>query len=187
MIIYKITNLVNGKVYIGQTVQKNPKARWYDHCAKARRGINQPLFNAINKYGVDKFSWEVIDSADSLEALNDLEEQYVEKYNSINEGYNIRDAGGNKLHNELSIEKMQAAQTAAHARRRAEGRDGGWTRIDGGSMLGKKHPAKGTKRPGVMTAEVKENLRQIKLAATYCRGKSWKIINGKRVWLAKEI
>jgi group I intron endonuclease len=158
MIIYKITNLVNGKVYIGQTVQKNPKARWYDHCAKARRGINQPLFNAINKYGVDKFSWEVIDSANSLEALNKLEQQYVEKYNSINEGYNIREAGGNKLHNELSIEKMRAAQVAAHARRRAEGRDGGWTRIDGGAMLGKKHPRKGTAGMWHQTEEVKARI-----------------------------
>jgi group I intron endonuclease len=181
MLIYKITNLVNGKVYIGQTVQKNPKMRWYDHCAKARRGVNQPLPNAINKYGVDKFSWEIIDTATSLEALNELEKQYVEKYNAINEGYNIREAGNNKLHNAGSIEKMQAAQRKRHQEKPA----GGWTRIDGGPMKGKPHPAKGTKRPNTMTTEVKEHLRQIKLEATYCRGKSWTVVNGKRVWVEK--
>jgi group I intron endonuclease len=185
MIIYKITNLVNGKVYIGQTVQKNPKARWYDHCAKARKGINKPLPNAINKYGVDKFSWEVIDSTTGLEALNKLEKHYVEKYNSINEGYNIREAGNNKLHNSTSIEKMQVSQTAAHARRRAEGRDGGWTRIDGGAMLGKKHPRKGTSGLWAMPDTGKDKITQSKLDATYCRGKSWTVINGKRVWVDK--
>ena len=139
MIIYKITNIINGKIYIGQTVQKNPKMRWYDHQAKARHGVNQPLFNAIRKYSVDNFTWEVVDQADSLEALNKLEEQYVEQYDSMNSGYNLRKAGGNKLHNATSIEKMKESQKKAHARRRKEGRDGGWKRIDGGPMKNKTH------------------------------------------------
>ena len=138
-IIYKITNSINGKVYIGQTVQKNPKMRWYDHQAKARCGVNQPLFNAIRKYGVENFTWEVVDQADSLEALNKLEEQYVEQYDSMNSGYNVRKAGGNKLHNVTSIEKMKESQKKVHSRRRKEGRDGGWKRIDGGPMKGKTH------------------------------------------------
>ena len=118
MVIYKITNILNNKSYIGQTIQSNPKMRWYDHQAKSRCGLNQPLFNAIRKYGVDSFTWEVIDRANSLEELNKLEEQYVKQYNSIDEGYNIRKAGGNKLHNTASIEKMREAQRNAHARRR---------------------------------------------------------------------
>jgi group I intron endonuclease len=140
VIIYKITNSINGKVYIGQTIQKNPKMRWYDHQAKARCGVNQPLFNAIRKYSVDSFTWEVIDQANSLEELNKLEEQYVKQYNSIDEGYNIREAGGNKLHNTASIEKMREAQRNAHARRReANGgvekmnrvlKTAGWTNSD---------------------------------------------------------
>ena len=139
MIIYKITNIVNGKTYIGQTVQQNPKMRWYDHCAKARKGVNHPLFNAINKYGVENFIWEVVDRATTINQLNLLEEQYVAKYDTINHGYNIRAAGGNKLHNASSIEKMRQKQRDAHARRRAKGCEGGWKRIDGGPMLGKKH------------------------------------------------
>jgi group I intron endonuclease len=119
MIIYKITNIVNGKIYIGQTVQQNPKMRWYDHQAKARNGINQPLFNAIRKYTVENFTWEVIDRADSLESLNKLEQHYVAQFDSINTGYNLRKAGGNKLHNTASIEKMRESQKDAHARRKA--------------------------------------------------------------------
>ena len=118
MIIYKITNIVNGKTYIGQTVQQNPKMRWYDHCARAKKGVNHPLCNAINKYGIENFIWEVVDSADTINQLNMLEEQYVAKYDTIKHGYNIRAAGGNKLHNATSIEKMRQKQRDAHARRR---------------------------------------------------------------------
>ena len=46
MHIYKITNRINGKVYIGQTVQKNPKMRWYDHCAAARNNEQQHLYQS---------------------------------------------------------------------------------------------------------------------------------------------
>ena len=144
------------------------------------------MFNAINKYGVENFLWEVIDQASDVDSLNKLEEYYVEKYNSINEGYNIRKAGNNKLHNAQSKEKMRLAQRVAHARRRAEGRDGGWKRIDGGPMKGKKHPRKGTKGLWKMSDIGKENVRQAKLKATYCRGRTWKMIDGKRVWMDKE-
>lgn len=143
MIVYKIENLVNGKVYIGQTIQKNPKARWYEHTSRVKNGSRHPLYDSIRKYGLDNFSWEVIDKAESLESLNALEQHYVEKYNSINNGYNIREAGNNKTHNQKSILKMKQAQIDAHAKRRAEGREGGWTRVDGGCMKGKVHPKKG--------------------------------------------
>jgi len=185
MNIYKITNRINGKVYIGQTIQKNPKMRWYGHLGDARAGTTGHLYESIRKYGPEQFDWEVIDSATTLGELNTLEVKWIEHYKASGEIYNHRKGGDNSLHSDESIQRMRIAQKAAHARRRAEGRDT-WKRRDGGAMLGKAHPAKGTKRPGTMTEEVKENMRQIKLAATYCRGKSWKVINGKRVWLAKE-
>ena len=63
MHIYCITNLINGKIYIGQTVQQNSKMRWYAHLADARRGKKSYLLDSIRKYGKDSFAWEVIDSA----------------------------------------------------------------------------------------------------------------------------
>lgn len=154
MNIYKITNIVNNKIYIGQTVQKNPKMRWYDHCARTRNGQINHLYNSMRLYGIDKFVWEVIDSADSIEELNLKEQLWLEEYKKTAEVYNIREAGGNKLHNTNSIEKMRESQRRAHARRRAEGRDGGWKRIDGGPMKGKSHPKKG-KECKKWTAEMK--------------------------------
>lgn len=154
MYIYRIINTINNKVYVGQTVQKNPKMRWYQHCSDAKGGKDSHLCNSIRKYGIDTFVWEVIDNADSLDELNAKEEQWLSYYRQSVECYNLREAGGNKLHNSKSKEKMQESQRRAHARRRAEGRDGGRKRIDGGPMLGKIHPKKG-KESTKWTSEMK--------------------------------
>jgi group I intron endonuclease len=161
MYIYKITNLVNQKVYIGQTVQKNPKMRWYAHLADARRGKKSYLYDSIRKYSKESFVWEVIDCAASIDELNDKEEHWLNYYKE--QGiivYNNRNAGNNKLHSDKSILKMQESQRQAHARRRAEGRDGGWKRIDGGPMKGKSHPKKG-KPSTKWSAEAKERYKII--------------------------
>jgi len=143
MKIYKITNLVNNKIYIGQTIQKNPKMRWYGHLADARGGRKSHLYDSIRKYGVESFLWEIIDNCSSLEELNNREQYWLNYYKTLTEVYNCREAGNNKTHSAESIEKMRNAQRLAHKRRRDNGIDGGWTRIDGGAMKGKVHPKKG--------------------------------------------
>jgi group I intron endonuclease len=143
MVIYKITNLINNKVYVGQTIQKNPKMRWYAHLADARNGKKTHLYDSIRKYGISAFLWEIIDTGTSLGDLNAKEEYWLEHFRSLTEVYNLRKAGDNKLHSAKSIIKMSESQKAAHARRRFLGIEGGWKRKDGGPMKGKVHPKKG--------------------------------------------
>ena len=89
--VYKITNLVNGKIYIGQSIdvenRLNEHKRNYKH--------NQHLTNAINKYGVDKFTFELLIATD-IKYLNRLEKLFIRKYDTMNpdKGYN-KDSGGN--------------------------------------------------------------------------------------------
>ena len=182
MYIYKITNTVNNKVYIGQTVHKNPKMRWYDHCAKTRHGKNNHLYNSMRLYGIDNFTWEVIDFAENIDALNDKEEHWLNEYRKTTEVYNIREAGGNKTHSAESIERMKAAQKMRHATTKV----GGWTRRDGGAMKGKNHPRKGVSGMWNMPQEAKKKLSQIQLERSGTRGKTWKLIDGKRVYMDKE-
>ena len=149
MHIYKITNTANNKVYIGQTVQANPKMRWYAHLAYARRGKKSYLYDSIRKYGKEAFVWEIIDRAESVNELNAKEEHWLNHYR--NQGitvYNNREAGGNKTHSPESIEKMKAAQKLRHATTDV----GGWRRRDGGAMKGKKH-----------NSETKEKMSQARL------------------------
>lgn len=118
MYIYKFTHIETGRCYIGQTIQ-DPNRRRLEHIADSRHTPREYHFhNALRKYGIDAFTFEVIDTASTLEELNLLEDKYVNEFDSINNGFNIRQAGGNKLHSEESKERMKEAQRAAHARRR---------------------------------------------------------------------
>jgi group I intron endonuclease len=134
MLIYKITNLIHGRVYIGQTVQSNPKMRWYSHWDYVRKGRKSYLYDSMRKHGTNNFSWEVIDRASSVDELNKLEAKWLDHYRSIGEVYNNREAGDNKLHSAESIEKMRQV----HKLRHATNVIGGWKRRDGGPMKGKK-------------------------------------------------
>lgn len=70
-IIYKITNLVNNKVYIGQTKQ-TLKRRYAHHLSSARHRDNY-LYRAMRKYKVENFKIEQIDTAETLEQLDTKE------------------------------------------------------------------------------------------------------------------
>ncbi|TFF91691.1 MAG: GIY-YIG nuclease family protein [Promethearchaeota archaeon] len=96
-IIYKITNLINLKVYIGQTKQ-TLKRRWIQHKSCARTGELAPLYNSMRYQGIDKFEIEIIDKV-PFNLLDKKEIEYIKLYKSnIQEhgnrfGYN-QDAGG---------------------------------------------------------------------------------------------
>ena len=74
MDIYKITNLVNNKIYIGKT-KNDYLSRYKGHIklAKSNKESSQPITLAIRKYGEDNFKVECIDTASSIEELNDKE------------------------------------------------------------------------------------------------------------------
>src|ERR1035437_10244585 len=104
MIIYKITNLINGKIYIGQTIGELNK-RWSAHCRDNR--YNSILTNAIQKYGKENFIVEEIDGANSISELNYLEQHYIYMYNSLKpDGYNLHTGGNNHIASEETRSKM---------------------------------------------------------------------------------
>lgn len=106
--IYKITNTINGKSYIGQTIQ-NVKERFYQHCAtKCSKVVsNMSIHRAIKKYGKSNFTVEVIEEIDSTN-LNDRERYWIKYYNSYNNGYNSTKGGqdGCKPFKDLDVESI---------------------------------------------------------------------------------
>lgn len=93
-IIYLITNTVNGKIYIGQTIHRLT-LRWRKHKTSAASGSDLALHRAIRKYGANNFSVEVI--AESFEPFLDaLEEFCIRLYcsRSTQYGYNMTPGGG---------------------------------------------------------------------------------------------
>lgn len=92
--IYKITNKINGKVYIGQTI-RSLKKRWKEHCSLNHIGCTA-ISNAINKYGKGSFYVEQIDSATNIDSLNKKERDCIISLNTIApNGYNLREGGEN--------------------------------------------------------------------------------------------
>jgi|ADurb_Leu_03_Slu_FD_contig_31_523001_length_2546_multi_4_in_0_out_0_2 group I intron endonuclease len=84
MIIYKTTNLINGKIYIGQDSHNNKKYI----------GSGIYLLNAIKKYGKENFIKEILCECFSKEELDEREKYYIKFYNSkIPSGYNISNGG----------------------------------------------------------------------------------------------
>ncbi len=91
MIIYKLTNKVNNKVYIGQT-RSSMKKRFSQHCETRNKTA---IGLAIKKYGVDNFEYSVLyENIETLEELNKKEIECINLYNSISpNGYNIESGG----------------------------------------------------------------------------------------------
>ena len=112
MIVYKITNTVNGKCYIGITA-KPLQVRWMAHLTQMRQGNKRTLYNALRKYGFKNFAIEQMDCASTVEELSLLEKQYITKFNSFGSGgYNMCAGGIGPLglvHSEETRNKIKAA------------------------------------------------------------------------------
>ena len=92
--IYKITNTVNGKAYIGQTIHDAVKDRISRHL-NGQSGGNQLVKHAIKKYDKDAFTYEILHDGIIPEFLDTLEIEAIAKYNTIApNGYNLVAGGG---------------------------------------------------------------------------------------------
>lgn len=89
--IYKITNTINGKSYIGQT-QLSIEHRWIQHKSSAKCNSMHPIHRAIRKYGVNSFIIEEIIKC-PIDDLNQMEEYYISKYDTFYNGYNATSGG----------------------------------------------------------------------------------------------
>ena len=101
MLIYKITNKINNKCYIGQTI-KTAEERWKEHQTHAFRthenDVNKTLYKAIRKYGLENFTFEVLqDNIETYEQLDKAEIYWIDFYNSFVKGYN-ETFGGQRYH-----------------------------------------------------------------------------------------
>jgi len=83
MIIYKTTNLINGKFYIGKDAKNN----------KSYLGSGKLLKHAIQKYGKENFKKEILEYCIDFKHLDEREIYWIHKYNAIEDGYNLTEGG----------------------------------------------------------------------------------------------
>lgn len=105
--IYKITNKINGKIYVGQS--GNIKLRWKNH--KNHKKTKNLICLAFNKYGIENFEFKVIEEC-SIEKLNEREIYWIKYYDSFNfeKGYNMTPGGNSNGMSEKTKKKISEAQ-----------------------------------------------------------------------------
>lgn len=88
--IYKITNKINNQCYIGQSVKIEDRFKKHQTIAfnPNERAYDYPLYRAIRKYGLENFSFDIIEEC-LVSQLNEKEKYWVSYYNSFFNGYNL--------------------------------------------------------------------------------------------------
>lgn len=100
--IYKITNLINNKIYIGQS--KQIEVRWQQHKTSNK---HYAIYNAFKKYGIDNFKFEIIEECPE-DILNEREKYWIKFYNSLSpNGYNMTLGGDSCGHEQLEKSVQQ--------------------------------------------------------------------------------
>ena len=93
MLIYKVTNQINQKSYVGKT-ELSLSRRKSNHLSDAKRGCEFAFHRALRKYGEENFVWEVIEKDIDKSLLDDKERHYIALYESFGpKGYNMSEGG----------------------------------------------------------------------------------------------
>lgn len=109
--MYVAMNKLNRKRYVGKTEQGLQKRKG-EHVSSAKKGSNLYFHNAIRKYGVEGFTWEVIYRATTEAELNQMEKNFIRMFKSTGKefGYNLTHGGEGGIPNETTRAKLSAAQ-----------------------------------------------------------------------------
>ncbi len=156
--IYKITNIINNKCYVGSAV--NLKKRWSDHRCSLNKNIhkNSHLQNSYNKYNKENFIFEIIEIVENKELLIEREQYYL---NILKPEYNICQVAGNCL----GIKR--SAKVCLNISKRMKGK-----------LSGDKHPLTH------FTWEIVNEIRSIYKNDNYSYNELAKIYNVKKATIA---
>ena len=93
--IYKITNNLDGRVYIGQVMNKSSQKRFKRHCGDRNGRLHSHIDRALEKYGAENFTLQVLDTAETKEELDEKERIWIDLLDATNplRGYNLTKGG----------------------------------------------------------------------------------------------
>lgn len=144
MIIYKTTNLINNKFYIGKDKNNNP----------LYLGSGKILKSAIRKYGIENFKKEILEICNSIKEMNEREIFWIIELSAIEKGYNIATGGdgGNTIENhpnKLEISKKHSEwmleNNPTRGRKKSEEEINNWKKSYGDKYKGENSPNYGSK------------------------------------------
>ncbi len=126
MIIYKIWNRINNKIYVGLTTRLLIE-RWKEHIKQSKGKHLSIIGRAIKKYGVENFYIEKIEECSTIEELIIREEYWIKKLDSINNGYNILPGGPETINTKtfnIWVESLDEESKQAFFHNRSKVRQG---------------------------------------------------------------
>lgn len=113
MLVYLITNRVNDKQYVGQTV-RTLKQRWSSHIYASRHNAKYAISKAIRKYGKKSFTIKVLRVCKSRKELNQLETLLIKKFDTISPRDNLTTGGESPVPTEETKKKQSDAKLGMH-------------------------------------------------------------------------
>lgn len=212
--LYRLTNQVNGKIYIGQS--SDISKRWSDHKAAVKHNRpTQIIHHALLKYGIDKFDWDVIATCQTWDDANELETILVSQYEShisTGKGYNSTRGGYNAPKTEEWKQKISNVLMGHEVSKETRDKI---SKVQIGKVLSNetKNKISAFNKGKKVSEETREKLSKINLGNKNClgkknglghfhteeakkkigdasrgkttkyKGKTWKVIDGKRVWI----
>jgi group I intron endonuclease len=116
-VIYTLTNVATGKIYVGKTMI-GAKERRKQHVAEMRAGGNTYLYRSMRKYGEENFVMDVVDFSLLEEELNDKEIAWIAKLDTTNDkkGYNCTIGGQGRIHTASSRARMKGRKCSPETR-----------------------------------------------------------------------
>lgn len=125
--IYKIENLVNGKIYIGQSVNIEERLKEHKRIAfrENRPTYNYPLYKDMREFGIENFSFEMLMEC-KKEELNFFEKQQISQYNSFCNGYNQTPGGDSVACGDLSNRHILSTEDVINIRNRYNNKEPRW-------------------------------------------------------------
>lgn len=144
-VVYLITNTKNSKVYVGVTVQKL-NYRFNQHIKSARDNSGYKLHKAMKRIGIEKFSIKIIAKTKSRSKLQKLEHKFIDKYDSINTGYNEA-YGGGWFGNGLGTQIAISGKTYSSIKQAAKDLDIGYTTLQARLNRYNKNPTEELRDP----------------------------------------
>lgn len=112
--IYKITNMINNHVYIGQAENIDKRIQKHINALVSNSHVNKHLQNAWNKYGANKFTFSIIEECE-LENLTEREQYWIDYYGGIDSinTYNVREASNSGTFN-LETRNLISEKLSGH-------------------------------------------------------------------------
>ena len=135
--VYKCTNTINGKVYIG--IDSNWPTRRYAHKSNSKLGSKFHFHSAIRKYGWNAFEWIILYQTKHYDHVVEMEKLFISEYDSFNRGYN-KTLGGEGSPGKRQSQKNRKNQSL---RRSEHNKNSRWYNDGTQNTLSMKHPGEG--------------------------------------------